>query len=406
MKFPSTAIAILLTVGLFIYPSTGHTTPGPAARATPKPASPVNARNLMAVKTIAPPKSCPYYCYDPVNNTTSLHNWCKTQPFCGNTHSSNRNSYSRYQYCPSHCFHPNRDYYKMKEWCIARGVCSKSGGTSNSYLNPNYVLQRNYSLRNYYYQKVGRIIRFTLSNQGASNMTWTVSHMPSGATFNTTTLEFIWKPRSWHVGSSFVTFTVSDGKQSASKTIEFKIKEEWEAFFLPGLSYTTYIPNNTKMLGTYHGVSINYILLAWVHRNEKRGPSHGRVYFKLDIMQGTKEILDNKNKDANDMIYWAFGVDLSFERNPKRPFAIPFFGLELGGSYSARPYEDDNCSLSAGTCDNKLGGVFHITPTFGMHLWSDRNFFVTVSGGYSFAVQDSDNLRGWRVNAGVNFTFW
>jgi Putative Ig domain len=385
------------------------------------PKSKINLKNVIKVKSTSifsrennslkpvrsrPNKSyCPYYCYNHSTNTSKLYNWCRAQTFCKTNRyntNSNRKSYSssyRYQNCPSNCFHPYRDYQKMKQWCFARAGCSTSGNYAHS-MNPSVLLNKNYSLRNYNYQKVGKFLRFTLKNYG-TNYKWSVTNLPGNATFNTHTLEFIWKPSSWHVGSNFVVFTVTNGKSSSSKTIELKVKEKWESFFLPGLAYTTYIPNNTAKLGIYHGLSINYILLAWVHRNEKRGPSHGRLYFKLDILNSTKDLTNLKGDDLSGLIYWAFGVDLSFERNPKRPFAIPFFGLEIGGSYSPREMEKAD-----GEGFEKIGGVFHITPTFGIHLWSDQNFFVSLSGGYSFPVSDYDDFRGWRVNFGVNFTFW
>ena len=256
-----------------------------------------------------------------------------------------------------------------------------------------------YNLYDRHYQKVGDEIRVTLNNSGTPYR-WTITGAPSNATLDPTALIFYWKPRTWHVGTHNITFTVSDGVNTASKTMVIKVREEWESFFLPGLAATTYIPENHAQLGIFNGISINYVFLAWVHRNEKRGPSHGRLYFKVDI-------LDSTEKDIEDMIYYAFGLDLSFERNPRRPFLIPVFGLEMGGSYTSRLVPTEGCTVSeTETCMEKLGGVFHITPTFGVHLWSDRNFFVSLTGGYTFPVQDYENLRGWRVNLGLNFTMW
>jgi len=267
-------------------------------------------------------------------------------------------------------------------------------------MSAHQVLEANrYNLYDRHYTKVGEEIRITLNNAGTPYR-WTITGAPSNATLDPTALIFYWKPRTWHVGTHNVTFTVSDGVNTASKTMVIKVREEWESFFLPGLAATTYIPENHAELGIFNGISINYVFLAWVHRNEKRGPSHGRLYFKVDILDSTK-------KDVEDMIYYAFGLDLSFERNPRRPFLIPVFGLEMGGSYTSRLVPTEGCTVSeTETCMEKLGGVFHITPTFGVHLWSDRNFFVTLTGGYTFPIQDYENLRGWRVNLGLNFTMW
>ncbi|MBU1412532.1 hypothetical protein KKC22_13555 [Myxococcota bacterium] len=267
-------------------------------------------------------------------------------------------------------------------------------------MSVHQVLEANrYSLYDRHYQKVGDEIRITLNNSGTPYR-WTITGAPSNASLDPTAMIFYWKPRTWHVGTHNITFTVSDGINTASKTMVVKVREEWESFFLPGLAATTYIPANNDLLGIFSGISINYVFLAWVHRNEKRGPSHGRLYFKVDI-------LTSSEKEIEDMIYYAFGLDLSFERNPRRPFLIPVFGLEMGGSYTSRLVPVEGCTTSdTETCMEKLGGVFHITPTFGVHLWSDRNFFVSLTGGYTFPIQDYENLRGWRVNLGLNFTMW
>lgn len=264
----------------------------------------------------------------------------------------------------------------------------------------NQVLEANrYVLYDHYYHKVGQELRIALNNVGTPYR-WTVIGAPSNAQFEPNALIFVWKPRAWHVGTHTMTFTVSDGVNTASRTITVKVVEEWETFFLPGLAATTYIPRNTDDLGIFNGISLNYVFLAWVHRNEKRGPSHGRIYFKVDILNSTESKVE-------DMIYYAFGIDLSFERNPRRPFLVPIFGLEIGGSYTSRRVLDEDCTVTAeNDCMKKLGGVFHFTPTFGVHLWSDRNFFVSLTGGYTFPLQDDENLRGWRVNLGLNFTMW
>lgn len=277
----------------------------------------------------------------------------------------------------------------MKQWCYSQSLCA-----SSNTMSPQTLLNRNYSIRNYTWAKVGAEIRFSIQTHG-TDYTWKVSGLPRGATFDEDSLTFIWKPKSWDVGRHYMTFTVSDGKTKASKSIMLKIREEWETFFLPGISYTALFPKKQSELGILHGISLKYVFLSWIHRNEKRGPSHGRLYFKLDIMDSTE-------KDQEGLLYWAFGVDLSFERNPKRPFLVPFFGLEIGGSYSNRLVPSETAEDGY----EEIGGIFHMTPTFGVHLWTDRNIFVTLTGGYTFAVGDYERLSGWKVDLGINFTMW
>ncbi|MDA3864425.1 MAG: putative Ig domain-containing protein [Deltaproteobacteria bacterium] len=345
--------------------------------------------------------SCPYYCYSP-QDYAKMSQWCRYQSFCRkyDARSSRKYKTSRRFYCPSHCLSPYRDHKKMQQWCFAKNICNHNHKNKNQQLySPQYILNRNYSIRDKKYLKVGKKFKLTINNYN-TNYKWEISGLPRGAIFNETTRQLVWIPKSYQAGKHLLTFTVSDGNKKASKIIELKVQEKWEAFFLPGLNYTGYVPANSKDLGIYNGISINYIFLSWAHRNDKRGPSHGRIYFKLDIMQSTKT-------DVPDLIYWAGGVDLSFERFPKRNFLIPFFGLELGGSYSSRTITESGCTPeNPSECTKEIGGVFHITPTFGIHLWVDRNFFVTLSGGYSFPVEDYENLKGWRVNLGANFTMW
>ncbi|MBN2724721.1 MAG: hypothetical protein JXR95_11680 [Deltaproteobacteria bacterium] len=336
---------------------------------------------------------CPTYCYHPTNDYARLSSWCKSQYWCkqySNSYSGYNNYYrSSYSSCPYYCWDTRRDFQRMKQWCYSQSLCA-----SSNTMSPQTLLNRNYSIRNYTWAKVGAEIRFSIQTHG-TDYTWKVSGLPRGATFDEDSLTFIWKPKSWDVGRHYMTFTVSDGKTKASKSIMLKIREEWETFFLPGISYTALFPKKQSELGILHGISLKYVFLSWIHRNEKRGPSHGRLYFKLDIMDSTE-------KDQEGLLYWAFGVDLSFERNPKRPFLVPFFGLEIGGSYSNRLVPSETAEDGY----EEIGGIFHMTPTFGVHLWTDRNIFVTLTGGYTFAVGDYERLSGWKVDLGINFTMW
>lgn len=350
----------------------------------------------VSARSVPPQLSCPSHCYHPSNDYNRLKSWCQSQYWCRQGTYSNYNSYgSSYSSCPYYCWDPGRDGYKMRQWCQFNNVCSQ-----NSYNSPQNILSRNYGIRDYTWQKVGQEIRFSINSYG-TNYTWKVTGLPRGADFDGDTLTFKWKPKSWDVGTTYMTFHVTDGKDTASKTIKFKIKEEWESFFLPGVGYSVLFPQNNSDLGVLHGISLNYVFFSWIHRNEKRGPSHGRLYFKLDILNTTKKTADDPNNLADDMLYWAFGVDLSFERNPKRPFLIPWFGLEIGGSYSTRKIIDEETNLP-----KEVGGIFHMTPTFGVHLYTDRNLFVSLTGAYTFAIGDHENLSGWKVTLGLNYSMW
>lgn len=194
--------------------------------------------------------------------------------------------------------------------------------------------------------------------------------------------EVIWTPGDRDTGAHTFTARVrAQGFEWFTARYDIQVSDEWETFFMPGIQYVVHMPANSKRFGTLHGVSVEYLLAAWIHRNDNRGPSHGRVYVDIDLLQSTEGL--------DPALAYHLGLQLSMERNPKRNFAIPFFGAESGGVYQG-----------------DVGNVFQVTPLAGLHLWSDRNLFINVVGGYLFPFSDLEELRGWRVRAGLNVSFW
>src|SRR5689334_3645998 len=90
-------------------------------------------------------------------------------------------------------------------------------------------------------------------------------------------------------------------KDSAKKTVE------WETYGMPGFVLHTYFPDISDSLGYFKGVSVEYLIAAWIHKNENKGPSHGRVYAKVNFMSSSE-------KDIHDIFYMSLGLDLSLER--------------------------------------------------------------------------------------------
>lgn len=157
---------------------------------------------------------------------------------------------------------------------------------------------------------------------------------------------------------------------------------EWETYGMPGFVLHAYFPDLSDSLGYFKGVSVEYLIAAWIHKNENKGPSHGRVYAKVNFMSSSKE-------GIHDIFYMALGLDLSLERNPVRDIFIPYFGLELGNMNQ-----------------KQFGNVFAITPTFGVHIYSSQNIFVNLTGGYVYPSKNLEELRGYTAQLGVNFSFW
>ncbi len=157
---------------------------------------------------------------------------------------------------------------------------------------------------------------------------------------------------------------------------------DFDIHFQPGVGYSYFAPKASDSLGNFRGLVFEYLIWAGVRQNEDRGPSHTRIYAKINLMQSDKS-------GVSDMFMYGGGMNFSFERNPKRSYLIPYFGIELGGISQA-----------------KVGTTFQMTPLLGAHLIARRNIFVNLHGGYVYPVNDFDKLQGYFAQLGVNFSFW
>ncbi len=191
-----------------------------------------------------------------------------------------------------------------------------------------------------------------------------------------------WTPTRAQRGKHLVALVASDGKASERIEIDLRVQEEWESWFLPGVQYVGYFPAGSDRIGNFNGAAFELVVGSWVHHTEARGPSHGRVYLDLAVLEPDRA-------GAERAFAYAIGLDLSIERNPWRRWLIPIFGIEVGGFHQ-----------------RELGRFFTTTPFAGAHLFSSRNVFVTVTGGYVFPGRDIEDLGGWRVRAGVNAVLW
>jgi hypothetical protein len=191
-----------------------------------------------------------------------------------------------------------------------------------------------------------------------------------------------WTPRGSQSGSYLIEVTASDGKRSIRRQVELVVEEEWETFFMPGLAYSAYWPVAGSRYGTFHGPACELLFAGWIHRNDNRGPSHVRISGGVGLLSSTRDGL-RKAVSAN------FGFDLSIERNPTRRFLLPFFGVEGGFLFQS-----------------EIGKPFLLTPTAGLHLWADRNLFVSGRYGYAFPSQQVDRLRGHQLALSVDLALW
>lgn len=190
-----------------------------------------------------------------------------------------------------------------------------------------------------------------------------------------------WEPGDGDAGVHEVRVTASDGTTTIEKVVYVTVAEEWETFLMPGLAYSAYQPADAT-LGTLHGPSAELLIAGWIHRNENRGPSHVRIYANIGLLTSTES-------DVEKAVQGALGFDLSIERNPRRSFLIPYFGLE-GGILS----------------QDSVGAPGYVYPFLGAHLWSSRNLFVNASGGYVFPMRHVEQARGYAGRLSVSFSLW
>jgi len=168
--------------------------------------------------------------------------------------------------------------------------------------------------------------------------------------------------------------------------VNLQILSKWRGRLMPGVHGSIYLPNGAESEEqAWVGVTLEYVLSAWMMYNRKRGPSHGKVYLSTSLLR-------TDQRDELTLIY-GFGTQLSFERNPSRTAFIPFFGFEMGGIYG--PHGDGDLHS------------FQVTPQTGITLLATESVFLTVSGGYVIPLgANLEAQRGWRANAGLHLTLW
>jgi hypothetical protein len=222
------------------------------------------------------------------------------------------------------------------------------------------------------------------------SLSYSTSELPKGAKLDAITGEFLWSPAPAQLGKHQFVVTAKDGEFSTSRHIQIEVldpehteqRKEWESFLQPGLGYSLYLPADAETYGEFHGVDLQLSLVSWIHRNDNRGPSHGRLYLNGEVLHST-------NEGTSQAFLYSLGVTLSLERNPQRSWLIPHYGFEFGG-------------LS----QSEMGGAFQASFFGGLHIWSSRNLFVNLEAGYLLVPDDMDNLAGFHGGGNVEFSLW
>lgn len=214
--------------------------------------------------------------------------------------------------------------------------------------------------------------------------------LPKGATLDADgTLRF--SPTLGHVGEHTFELSASDGTRTTTRTAHIRVHgpsevdtelAEWTSFWLPGAGYSLYTPRDSAEGELFHGLTLEIVIAAWIHRNDNHGPSHGRVYINA-------ELLNSDVKAAPLLFTYAAGLSLSFEHNPGRSWLVPYYGIDFGGMVH-----------------KNFGGLFQTTPHLGVHLFSNSNLFLGAHVGYRFVPSRIDTLAGLHASVTADVTVW
>ncbi len=189
-------------------------------------------------------------------------------------------------------------------------------------------------------------------------------------------------------GTYTLTVRATDGELVSERQVPLGVHEqdshekEWESFLMPGAGYAVQRTGDKDALGYLMGPSIEILIAAWIHSNHNRGPSHGRVYTKAELLRASG------SSDALGLAY-SLGFDLSLEREPNRGWLVPHYGVEFGG-----------------IAQEDMGHKFQVLPYVGVHVWSSQNIFVQLRGGYRIVPAELDDYSGWHAGGVVDFSTW
>lgn len=154
---------------------------------------------------------------------------------------------------------------------------------------------------------------------------------------------------------------------------------EYETFVVPGGQATLFKAAGVEK--PYLGGGFRLDAVRWSHPNDDFGPAEGSVFFQASLLQSPSS--------KHTLGIYEGGVTLSFERNPKRRFLIPYFGFTTGGMFA-----------------NDMPRSGFIQPLGGLHLYTHPNVVADAQAGYVFPTDDVDRLQGVRAQISIRFHAW
>jgi hypothetical protein len=235
-----------------------------------------------------------------------------------------------------------------------------------------------------------RTITLSGSDPDGDTLVYSCKNLPHWASLDADQGVITLSPGDGDVGRHVIHTTVSDGSSAADSELVVYVEaddeslkeDDWESFFMPGVGYSVYSPRAHEDWGTLHGATIELLMGSWIHHNNNRGPSHGRIYLQVELLDSTKA-------DVPIVFTYAAGFSLSLERNPKRRWLLPMFGVDTGGMS-----QDD------------MGSLFQVVPFAGLHAYSSQNLFVNLRGGYRLVPAEMERFGGWHAALTVNASVW
>jgi hypothetical protein len=175
---------------------------------------------------------------------------------------------------------------------------------------------------------------------------------------------------------------VTDGSTTAERKVRIVVEHVHHAFFAPGALGSVYIPNDTGKLGVFMGAGLEIVLYSFTQKGHPWFPSHGRIYFDLEVLGSTQPGMDA-------MLNGLFGFDISLERSPQRRFLLPVLGVEMGVMFQ-----------------KQTGTYGWGMPMAGVYLWSSPQVRVAMRGGYLLPTTSDQDTRGVRLGASVDMAWW
>jgi hypothetical protein len=285
-------------------------------------------------------------------------------------------------------------------WVICAGavVGSAAGGTTQALqlvFDPNnHPPEWDNSTPKEQSGSVEKNIHFTVRANDPDNdpITYSLSGLPKGAKAEALegAIAVSWSPTADDVGVYHVVATATDGRNKIDREIRLVIEDEHESFFMPGIGASFWVPGSPSLYGVFAGFSVEFLGVRWVHLNDKRGPSHGRIYLAFDVLFSSANTPSGANP-VDPVFMPVLGVDLSLERNPARRFLIPYFGLDGGALFQ-----------------KQITTLGFMTAYGGVHFYSSRNVEIGLKAGYMFPFTSEQfgQVAGFRARLTADISFW